>query len=95
MIPVGSSRELKKGSSIAVLSLGHIGNKVTNVLKALGNPEAVGHYDMRFAKPFDEARLHHIFQNYNSLVTLEDGCLAGGFGSAVLEFANENNYHLH
>ncbi len=92
VIPMGSSRELAAGSSIAVLSLGHLGNQVKEVLKSLGNPREIGHYDMRFAKPLDEARLHHIFKSYLKIVTLEDGCLAGGFGSAVMEFANTHQY---
>ncbi|NER09748.1 1-deoxy-D-xylulose-5-phosphate synthase [Muriicola jejuensis] len=87
-IPLGSSRELVTGSSIAVLSIGHIGNEVTEVLNSLGNPKEIGHYDMRFVKPLDEARLLDIFSRYEKIVTLEDGCLSGGFGSAVLEFAN-------
>ncbi|MEZ2413889.1 1-deoxy-D-xylulose-5-phosphate synthase [Muriicola sp. E247] len=91
-IPIGSSRELAKGTSIAVLSVGHLGNKVTEVLKRLGHPKEIGHYDMRFVKPLDEQQLHGVFKRYNSVVTLEDGCLAGGFGSAVLEFANEHGY---
>ncbi|MBT8290290.1 MAG: 1-deoxy-D-xylulose-5-phosphate synthase, partial [Muriicola sp.] len=91
-IPMGSSRELAKGTSIAVLSVGHLGNKVTEVLKRLGNPKEIGHYDMRFVKPLDKEQLHSVFSRYNSVVTLEDGCLAGGFGSAVLEFANEHCY---
>jgi 1-deoxy-D-xylulose-5-phosphate synthase len=91
-IPTGSSRELVAGTSIAVLSIGHIGNKVTEVLRSLGNPREIGHYDMRFAKPLDEARLDQILNRYQTVVTLEDGCLAGGFGSAVLEFANNQGY---
>ena len=91
-IPMGSSRELKEGTSIAVLSLGHLGNQVSEVLSTLGNPREIGHYDMRFVKPLDEDRLHKIFTSYQKIVTLEDGCLAGGFGSAVLEFANVNQY---
>ncbi|MEY8020214.1 1-deoxy-D-xylulose-5-phosphate synthase [Muriicola sp. SD30] len=91
-IPIGSSRELAKGTSIAVLSVGHLGNKVTEVLKRLGHPKEIGHYDMRFVKPLDEEQLHGVFSRYNAVVTLEDGCLAGGFGSAVLEFANEYGY---
>ena len=92
LIPIGSSRKLVEGSSIAVLSIGHIGNKVSEVLKKLGNPVEIGHFDMRFVKPLDQEQLHHVFANYSSVVTLEDGCLAGGFGSAVLEFANEHGY---
>ncbi len=91
-IKIGASRELVKGSSIAILSIGHIGNTVTDVLKELENPTAIGHYDMRFVKPLDDKQLHLIFKNYNTLVTMEDGCKMGGFGSAVLEFANLHGY---
>ncbi|MBT8280952.1 MAG: 1-deoxy-D-xylulose-5-phosphate synthase [Muriicola sp.] len=92
LMPIPSSRKLVEGSSIAVLSVGHPGNKVAEVLTKLGHPKEIGHFDMRFVKPLDEQQLHHIFARYKSVVTLEDGCLAGGFGSAVLEFANENGY---
>jgi 1-deoxy-D-xylulose-5-phosphate synthase len=91
-IPLGTSRELKKGTSIAVLSVGHIGNQVIHALKSIGDPKEIGHYDMRFVKPLDENRLQGIFKTYTSVVTLEDGCVSGGFGSAVLEFANRHGY---
>ncbi len=91
-IALGSSRTLVRGSSIAVLSYGHIGNTVTEVLNALANPKAIGHYDMRFAKPLDEKALHTIFRDYKIILTIEDGCKKGGFGSAILEFANLHRY---
>ncbi len=88
-IPLGISQELKKGSEIAVLSIGHIGNTVADVVGKLKKADKVGHYNMRFVKPLDQARLRKIFQGYKHVVTIEDGCKMGGFGSAVLEFANE------
>ena len=91
-IPIGTSRNLVEGSDIAVLSVGHIGNKVTQVLNNLQNPMEIGHFDMRFVKPLDITQLHHIFKTYKIVVTLEDGCIMGGFGSAILEFANTNGY---
>ena len=91
-ISVGTSRMLVEGSSIAVLSLGHIGNKVVEILEGLQHPAAIGHFDMRFAKPLDLEQLHRIFNKYKIIVTLEDGCIIGGFGSAVLEFANTHEY---
>ncbi|MBT8264776.1 MAG: 1-deoxy-D-xylulose-5-phosphate synthase, partial [Muriicola sp.] len=91
-ITIGTSRELVKGSSIAVLSVGHIGNTVTNVLKDLNHGSKVGHYDMRFVKPLDEIQLHTVFKNYEVIITIEDGCKTGGFGSAILEFANSHGY---
>lgn len=95
-IEVGSSRELQKGSKIAILSIGHIGNTVTEAIKALETEEidhkAIGHYDMRFVKPLDKRRLCQIFARYEHIITIEDGCKAGGFGSAVLECANESGF---
>lgn len=90
-ITVGSSRELKKGSKIAILSMGHIGNTVAEVIDGFNNDQ-IGHYDMRFVKPLDKNGLFNIFERYEYVLTLEDGCKAGGFGSAVLEFANETGY---
>lgn len=88
-IPIGISEELKKGSKIAILSIGHIGNMVTELIEDLNYPPEMGHYNMRFIKPLDEERLKIIFKHYEYIVTVEDGCKLGGFGSAILEFANE------
>ncbi len=87
-IEIGSSRELRKGSKIAILSIGHIGNTVAEVIEEFSNDQ-IGHYDMRFVKPLDKKNLYTIFENYEYVLSIEDGCKAGGFGSAVLEFANE------
>lgn len=89
---VGESEELRRGTKVAVLSIGHIGNMVTDLIQELETPETIGHYNMRFVKPLDEGRLHHVFTGYTHLITLEDGCEKGGFGSAVLEFANTHGY---
>lgn len=91
-IPIGSSRELKKGSKIAILSIGPIGNIVSELINELGNPTEIGQYDMRFVKPLDKNVLIKIFADYSKIVTLEDGCKTGGFGSAVLEFSSEMDY---
>ena len=92
-IEIGKGRKLKDGQDIAVLSFGHPGNFVTSAIRELKqygiNP---GHYDMRFVKPIDEAMLHEVFSNYSKIVTIEDGTVAGGFGSAVLEFMAQHNY---
>lgn len=92
-IEIGKGRKLKDGKDIAVLSIGHPGNFVQTAireLKTLGiNP---AHYDMRFVKPIDEELLHEVFTNYDKVVTIEDGTIVGGFGSAVLEFMAANNY---
>ena len=64
-----------------------------NVSEAIENLD-VSHYDMRFVKPIDEKLLHRIFKNYNTIITVEDGIVMGGFGSAILEFAAKNNYNI-
>ncbi|HMB63680.1 MAG TPA: 1-deoxy-D-xylulose-5-phosphate synthase [Eudoraea sp.] len=89
---LGASEELRKGTLAAVLSLGHIGNTVVDALNQLEERDLIGHYNMRFLKPLDEHRLHAIFKRYPHIVTIEDGCKKGGFGSAVLEFANSHGY---
>ena len=94
-IPVGKGVELKKGSKVAVLSVGPIGNTVMKAVESLGaDADAVGVYDMRFIKPLDTALLDDVFKNYKSIVTVEDGSLKGGFGSAVLEYMADSGYSL-
>jgi len=92
-ITIGTGRKLKDGNDIAILSLGHPGNFAAAAirdLKADGlNP---AQYDMRFVKPLDEAMLHEVFQRFDKVITVEDGTVVGGFGSAVLEFMNAHNY---
>ncbi|MBC8084460.1 MAG: 1-deoxy-D-xylulose-5-phosphate synthase [Hymenobacter sp.] len=94
-LTVGTGRVVREGEGVAVLSIGHIGNyaaRATQQLAAEGlNP---GHYDMRFCKPLDEELLHNVFRKYRALVTVEDGCLPGGFGAAVLEFMADHGYNL-
>ena len=87
-IPIGKSQELKKGTKIAVLSIGHIGNMVADVITNLHNSNQIGHYNMRFVKPMDTIALQKIFSTYENVITVEDGCKIGGFGSAILEYAN-------
>ena len=92
-ITIGKGRKLKDGNDIAILSFGHPGNFAAAAIrdvKADGiNP---AHYDMRFAKPLDEAMLHEVFSKFNKIITVEDGTVVGGFGSAVLEFMAAHNY---
>ena len=92
-IQIGKGRKLKDGEDVAILSFGHPGNFAASAIrdvKAEGiNP---AHYDMRFAKPLDEELLHEVFGKFNKIITIEDGTIQGGFGSAVLEFMNEHNY---
>jgi 1-deoxy-D-xylulose-5-phosphate synthase len=92
-IEIGKAVSIKEGENIAVLTIGTI---VNNVIKAIENcfiPFEVSCYDMRFIKPLDENLLHTIFKKYNTIITVEDGILLGGFGSAILEFAAKNNYN--
>lgn len=87
-IEIGKGVQLKKGEKIAVLSIGTIAKNVSEAILNLN----VSHYDMRFAKPLDETLLHTIFKNYQTIFTVEDNAIKGGFGSALLEFAAANNY---
>jgi 1-deoxy-D-xylulose-5-phosphate synthase len=92
-IAVGTGRVVQEGEEVAILSIGHIGNYAVEVCKNLKKENIkIGHYDMRFAKPLDEKLLHEICRKYDKIITLEDGCLPGGFGSAVLEFMADNQY---
>ncbi len=91
-IEMGTGVTLKEGSDIAVLSIGTISTNVEEAIKLCKNPEQVGHFDLRFVKPIDEQLLHTIFQNYSSIITLEDGVRMGGFGSAISEFATQHRY---
>ncbi len=92
-IPIGKGRLIKEGDDIAVLSIGHVGNYVSDALKMLEKENlSVAHYDMRFVKPLDTALLHEVFKKFNKVITLEDGCIIGGFGSAIIEFMADHNY---
>jgi len=92
-IPVGKGRKVCDGEEIAILTIGTIGNEV---VKATADLNAEGyypaHYDLRFVKPLDEALLHDVFKKFSKIITVEDGCLEGGMGSAVLEFMADNKY---
>ena len=92
-IEIGKGRKLKEGKDIAILSLGHPGNFAASAIRDLKseglNP---AHYDLRFAKPLDEELLHEALRNYQKIITVEDGCIEGGFGSAVLEFMAQHGY---
>ncbi len=92
-IKVGTGRKIKGGSDIAILSIGHPGNlvvKATEMLETKGISTA--HYDMRFAKPIDELMLHEVFSKFDKVITVEDGTILGGMGSAVIEFMAEHGY---
>ncbi len=90
---VGQGRMITAGEKIAFLTIGHIGNYIFEAKKILAEADVnPGHYDMRYVKPLDEVMLHEVFTKYDFVVTVEDGCLQGGFGSAVIEFAADNGY---
>ena len=90
-IEIGKGVCVLEGSEIAVLSIGAIGNKLIELQPEL-QKHKIAHYSMRFVKPLDEDLLHQIFKKFNAIVTVEDGTIIGGFGSAILEFASNNNY---
>lgn len=93
-IEIGTGRVIREGEELAVLTIGHIGNYAVEVCERLEKKGiSIGHYDMRFVKPLDEKLLHKIFASYKKIITVEDGCIQGGFGSAVLEFMADHNYH--
>jgi 1-deoxy-D-xylulose-5-phosphate synthase len=91
-IEIGEADCLKKGSKAAVLSNGTIGNNVTLALAKMNYPETIAHYDFAFVKPLDEKLMHTIFNSFEHVITVEDGVIKGGFGSAILEFSAQNNY---
>ena len=93
-IQIGKGRKLKDGKDVAILSLGHVGNFAQAAIREL-RTEGINpaHYDMRFAKPLDETLLHEVFSKFNKVITVEDGSVVGGFGSAILEFMAKNNYN--
>ena len=90
-IPVGQGRQLSDGDEVAILTIGHVGNFATKAIEEL-ETYSIAHYDMRFVKPLDEKLLHQIFKKHSKVITVEDGCIQGGFGSAVIEFMADHNY---
>lgn len=92
-VEIGKGRKLKEGDEIAVLSFGHPGNFAASAIREVKQYGInAGHYDLRFVKPLDEELLHEVFQRYTKIITVEDGTIVGGVGSAVLEFMAANNY---
>ena len=92
-IEVGSGKMITDGKKICFISIGHIGNVVIDINNGLHKTNSqVGHCDIRFLKPLDEKLLHSIFKQYEIIMTLEDGCIKGGLGSAIIEFASDNDY---
>jgi 1-deoxy-D-xylulose-5-phosphate synthase len=90
-IEVGTSRKLRDGDDVAVLTIGPIGNDVASVIDGI-NDRSVAHYDMRFLKPLDENVLHEVGRKFKRIITIEDGVRNGGMGSAVMEWMNDHGY---
>jgi 1-deoxy-D-xylulose-5-phosphate synthase len=91
---IGKGRMINDGEELAILSFGPLGNYVQDAVSKL-NAQGIhpAHFDMRFVKPIDAALLHNVFTRFSKVITLEDGCIQGGFGSAVIEFMVDNGYH--
>lgn len=92
-IEIGTGRKLRNGDELAILTIGHIGNYAVEVCEKLEKQHIkIAHFDMRFVKPIDEKLLHEVFTKYKKIITIEDGCVEGGFGSAVIEFMADHHY---
>nr|WP_315142294.1 1-deoxy-D-xylulose-5-phosphate synthase [uncultured Flavobacterium sp.] len=91
-LEIGRAKCLKKGTEVAVLSNGTIGNNVIEALVNIKNLDTIAHYDFAFVKPLDENSLHTVFAMFKTIITIEDGVVNGGFGSAILEFAALHQY---
>lgn len=93
-VKIGTGRRICTGEDVAILTIGHVGNYAVEACKELLSKGInAAHYDMRFVKPLDEMLLHEIFGKFNHVVTVEDGCIQGGMGSAILEFMAMNGYN--
>jgi len=92
-LEIGKGQKLKDGSDLAIISIGPIGNEVARAIVLLEKEHiGVAHYDMRFLKPLDNMLLKEVFSKFNKIITVEDGCIVGGLGSAVIEYMNDNSY---
>ena len=92
-IPVGKGQRVQEGEEVAILTIGHVGNYAVAACQELAEEDIhPAHYDLRFVKPLDEELLHEVFSRFKQVVTVEDGCLMGGMGSAVLEFMVDHGY---
>ena len=93
-IEIGKARQISEGDQMAILSIGHPGKDVKSVVKKLAKENiSIAHYDMRFVSPLDKTVLHSVFKNFRHIITVEDGILKGGFGSAIIEFMSDNGYN--
>ncbi|PIV50376.1 MAG: 1-deoxy-D-xylulose-5-phosphate synthase [Flavobacteriaceae bacterium CG02_land_8_20_14_3_00_34_13] len=89
---IGKGEEIQKGNKIAILSIGTILDNVLDAVSKLKEKEAIGIYDLRFIKPLDKKLLKQVFNQYETILTIEDGLISGGFGSAILEYAAANHF---
>ena len=94
-ITIGKGKCIKEGTEIAILTLGTMASNTSDALAQMKNIEKIAHYDMRFVKPLDEKLLHQIFKKHATIITVEDGVIAGGFGSAIAEFVIKYMYKNH
>jgi 1-deoxy-D-xylulose-5-phosphate synthase len=93
-IEIGKARQISDGNDMAILSIGHPGNTVALVVNKFKKENiSIAHYDMRFVTPLDKEVLHSIFKKFSHIITVEDGVLKGGFGSALIEFMSDNGYN--
>ncbi|QXP61011.1 1-deoxy-D-xylulose-5-phosphate synthase [Olleya sp. HaHaR_3_96] len=91
-IEIGKGQRLKKGTKIAIVSIGSIAKNITEAFDLLEDMTAFSHYDLRFIKPLDIAMLHEVFKSHDTIITIEDASIIGGFGSAIAEFSATHNY---
>jgi 1-deoxy-D-xylulose-5-phosphate synthase len=95
-IEIGKGQRICSGRGIAVLTIGHVGNSLIQAMEELAKKKIFpAHYDMRFLKPIDESILHEVFTGFKKIITVEDGTIVGGLGSAVLEFMSDHDYSAH
>lgn len=95
VLPIGKGKKLRDGDDVAILSIGPIGNEVIKAIEIIGDKMSVAHYDMIYLKPIDEELLHEVGKKFNRIITVENGVIKGGMGSAVLEFMADNGYTPH
>jgi 1-deoxy-D-xylulose-5-phosphate synthase len=91
-IKVGTGRKLHDGNDVAVLTIGPMGNNAMRAIEQLGDEASVAMYDMRFLKPIDENILEEVGKKFKRIITVENGAIRGGLGSAVLEWMNDHGY---
>lgn len=93
-VEIGKGRMIREGDRVALLTIGHVGNYAVEACKKMEKLGiSIGHVDLRFVKPLDETLLHEVFRKYETVITVEDGTILGGMGSAVLEFMAVHGYH--